>query len=90
LSPTRFRGNNGATTLAFLGGGVLLGLTLLRRRRRIWWYLQIGVVLLAMAVISVTGCVGPGNSTPSGNYTITVTATSGSNSQTAAYSLSVQ
>jgi hypothetical protein len=88
--PAGLRGAGGTTALAFLGGGVMLGFTLLRRRRRIWWTMQLGITLLATAVFSAVGCSGPQNTTPSGSYTITVSAASGSISQTAAYTLTVQ
>ena len=85
--------NSRRTALAFLGGGALLGFTLLRRRRA-GWYIQLGLALLfASAVIGCGGSSshsGGGHGTPSGTYTITVTATSGSTTQTATYSLTVQ
>jgi hypothetical protein len=52
--------------------------------------MQLGITLLATAVFSAVGCSGPQNTTPSGSYTITVSAASGSISQTAAYTLTVQ
>jgi hypothetical protein len=88
--PAKFHGAGGTSALAFLGGGAVLGFTLLRRRRRIWWYMQLGMTLLVMAVFSMTGCGGSGNTTPSGTSIITVTATSGSDSQTASFTLTVQ
>jgi hypothetical protein len=80
----------GTTALALLGGGVILGFTLLRRDRRIWWYMQLGFTLLLATAFAVTACGGPGNATPNGTYTVTVTATAGSNSQTGTYTLTVQ
>ena len=89
-TPARLRGSGGSGTLAFLGAGVALGFTLLWRRRSFWWYAQLGIALLAAALVTVTGCGGSSHATPQGSYTINVTASSGSSSQTATYTLTVQ
>ncbi len=62
------------------------GWTLARRRRRGWWFAQLGMALVLLAAGAVTGCGGSNggkNKTPPGAYTLTVTGTSGSTTETA-------
>ncbi|MGA8937833.1 MAG: FG-GAP-like repeat-containing protein [Acidobacteriaceae bacterium] len=76
-----------------LSGAALLGWTLLRRRRRNWWWAQLGMALVLVAAGAVTGCGGSGsgaNKTPAGTYSLTVTGTSGTTTETASYSLTVK
>jgi hypothetical protein len=75
-----------------LSGIALLGWTLLRRRRRSLWSVQLTLALALLASAVVTGCGsgGASNRTPPGAYTLTVTGTSGTTTQTATYSLTVQ
>jgi len=87
----------GTTALAFLGGGALLGLSLVRRRRGNLWFVQVGLTLFLLAASAFTGCGGgssgsggSGSKTPDGTYTLTVTGTSGTLTNTATYALTVQ
>jgi hypothetical protein len=83
-----------SAALAWLGGGAALGLVFLRRRR----WAQYGLAaLLAVGLCGLVQACGGGskkstgnNNTPAGNYTLTVTGTSGSTTQTATYSVTVQ
>jgi len=77
--------------VVLLSGGALLGWTLLRRWRKNWWLMQLGLALVLMAAGAFTGCNSPYNAspTPPGTYTLTVTGTSGTMTQTATYSLTV-
>ena len=77
--------------VVLLSGGALLGWSLLRRRRKSWWFVQLGLALVLLAAGAFTGCSSPynANPTPPGTYTITVTGTSGTMTQTATYSLTV-
>ena len=78
--------------VVLLSGGALLGWTLLRRRRRSWWFVQLGLALVLLAAGAFTGCSSAydANKTPPGTYTLTVTGTSGSTTETAAYTLTVK
>ena len=87
------RGFGGRTALAFLGGGGLLGWTLLRRRKgKKLWYLQLGFALMILAASATVGCGGSAKSTttPTGTYQIMIIGTTGSATQSATYSLKVQ
>jgi hypothetical protein len=79
--------------VVLLSGTVLLGWTLVRRRRKSWWFVQLGLALVLLASGSVTGCGGSGsgpNKTPPGAYTLTVTGTSGTTTETVSYNLTVK
>lgn len=66
-------------------------LSALRRRRRPGWTTLLAAVALCCGLVgTVAGCGGSSHSTPSGTYTITVTATIGADSHTATYGLTVQ
>ncbi|MGD0443957.1 MAG: pectinesterase family protein [Edaphobacter sp.] len=90
--------SGGMTAMAFLGGGGLLGWTLLRRRKSgSLWYVQLGLALMMLAVSAAIGCGG--SSTPATTttpppaattYQVTITGTAGSATQSATYSLTVQ
>lgn len=79
----------GAATLAFLGAGVLW---FWRRRKNLTWPMVIVAGLLAFSAV-VTGCGKSSTTTntqqQSASYSVTVTATSGTLSQTTSYSLTV-
>ncbi len=76
---------------ALLSGGSLFGLALIRRRRRPGWRQFLATLALTVAMFALaTGCGGAGHPTAPGTYTITVTATSGADTHTAHYSLTVQ
>lgn len=87
-------GTRAATAFAMLAGGLVW---VFRRRRKLgeWTRGQLGVLLVVTAAALVTGCGGSKGSTGSGGgttpqmYTVTITATAGSESQTASYSLTV-
>ncbi len=87
------RGSQGVAMLAFLAGGVLW---LLRRRKASRWLHSLPVIagLLGMAAL-ISACNGGGGSgssstqPQSATYMITVTATAGTEIQTATYSLTV-
>jgi Bacterial Ig-like domain (group 3)/FG-GAP-like repeat len=82
----------GAVTLASLGGGAFLGLLLMgsRRRNKRWLYTQLGLGFALLLIPATIGCGGTTNNTPAGAYQITVTATSGSTTHTATFTLTVQ
>jgi len=84
----------GTAALAFLGGGAFLSFALLRRRRGKVWWMQLGCGLVLLGATVFTGCGGgsggSGGNSGGGTYTLTVTGTSGSLTETAAYSLTVQ
>ena len=85
-------GSGGTTMLAFLGGGVFLGWTLLRRRKsKSLRYVQLGLALMILAASAVVGCGGSAKptTTPTGTYQVTITGTAGSATQSATYSLTV-
>jgi hypothetical protein len=89
--PASQRGlRDGATTLAFLAGGVLW---LFRRGKNRRWPLMLPVVVgwLAFATI-LSGCGGSKSNSSSQPETaiITVAATAGSETQSATYTLTVQ
>jgi hypothetical protein len=89
--PNYFGHSPGSTAWAFLSGGRFLSFALLRRRRRSLWTRFVTLLALSCGLIgTATGCGSSGHSTPSGTYTITVTATSGTDSHSANYSLTVQ
>ena len=88
------RGLRGGATLAFLAAGALWFFR--RRKDRIW--LALLVVGVAMTLGGLGGCGGSGSSSnssgsgsqpQSASYAITVTATAGTMTQTAGYSLTV-
>jgi len=84
---------DGRGAVVLLSGTALLGWTLLRRRRRSWWFVQLALALVLLTVGAVVGCGGSGsgpNKTPPGAYTLTVTGTSGTTTETASYNLTVQ
>jgi Bacterial Ig-like domain (group 3)/FG-GAP-like repeat len=95
LSTKPLRTPGGGTSLAMLAGGGSLGLLLLRRRRKDprLWLLQMGLVAAFVFTSAMIGC-GHGASatttTPKGTSQITVTATAGSTTHSATYSLTVQ
>jgi hypothetical protein len=77
--------------VGFLGGGGLLGCALLLHRRRPISTRFLAILALSVGLIAAaTGCGGSNHATPTGTYTITVTASSGTDSHTVNYSLSVQ
>jgi hypothetical protein len=81
----------GPIAWALLSYSGFLSFSALRRRRRPRWTTFLATVALACGLIgAVAGCGGSSHSTPIGTYTITVTATSGSDSHTATYGLTVQ
>ncbi len=84
----------GTAALAFLGGGAFLSFALLRRRRGKIWWMQLGFALVLLGATVFTGCGGgsggSGGNSGGGTYTLTVTGTSGSLTETATYSLTVQ
>jgi hypothetical protein len=84
------RGSGGTTTLAFLGGGGLLGLTLLRRHKKKLWYAQLSLALMILTASMVVGCGGSSSTTPTGTYQVNITGTAGSTVHSITYSLSVQ
>jgi hypothetical protein len=74
----------------FLSGGGLLGFALLRRRRRPLWTQFLAMLALSCGLIgAASGCGSSSHSTSAGTYSITVTATAGTDSHTASYSLTV-
>jgi peptidoglycan/LPS O-acetylase OafA/YrhL len=84
---------------ALLGGGSLLGWWSRRRRGRKTglprhWpptSLFLGIFLLSIAgAAALSGCGGSGHATPSGTDTISITAQSGSITQTQTFTLTVQ
>lgn len=83
-------GSGTPATLAFLGGGGLLSFALLGRRRKQRSYFYAGSALVLLAISALIGCGSSGHDTAKGTYTITVTATAGSDSHTASYSLTIQ
>ena len=68
----------------------LLGMVMLRRGIRVqkFAYLPLAVLLLSAAII--TGCTTGATGTPAGNYTVKVTATSGSLSHSTTVAITVQ
>ena len=88
--------------LAKRTGGIGLGglLLLMVPRRRRW--MALGLFLLSLGGLGITGCAGGGSQsattattagspgTPAGGYTVTVTATSGSITNTAQVQVTVQ
>lgn len=82
------------TLLALMVWPVILG----RKRRNLWLRVAGSLLLAVVATQCLSGCGGSssasgtttGPTTPSGQYTITVTATSGSLTQTASFVLTVQ
>jgi hypothetical protein len=81
----------GGAALAFLGGGAFLSFAMLGRRRGKVWWMQLGFGLVLLGATVLTGCGGgSGGKSGGGTYTLTVTGTSGSLSETATYSLTVQ
>jgi hypothetical protein len=88
--------------IGLAGSGAMLALLFwpgfMNRRRGAQWLRTLGVVLLAMGAMHVmSGCSGgsksttpPNGATPAGSSTVTITATSGSLSQTASFTLTVQ
>ena len=94
LHPPAEPGRGPATALAFLGGGGFLGLTLWRRRKnKGLWYAQLGLALMILTASTIIGCGSSGSmstTTPKGTYQISVTATAGSTTHSAPYSLIVQ
>jgi hypothetical protein len=85
---------SGTVSLAGLAAGAWLGLLLLRGRRkhRHIWHLQIGLISGLLCVSAAMGCGGGSSTgtTPKGTSQITVTATAGSTTHAATYSLTVQ
>jgi hypothetical protein len=92
LTPLNSSGrSSGSLAWALLSCGGFLSLSALRRRRFSRWTNFLSAVALSCGLIgAIAGCGGSSLSTPSGAYTITVTATSGSDSHTATYGLTVQ
>jgi hypothetical protein len=82
-------GRRGGVFLSMLAGGSILGLALSGRRKRIWSAMLWSLALFAASALVACGSGSP-NATPAGTYAITVTATAGSDSHTATYSLTVQ
>jgi hypothetical protein len=82
--------SGGTTTLAFLGGGGLLGLTLLRRHKKKIWYAQLSLALMILTASMVVGCGGSSSTTPTGTYQVNITGTAGSTVHSITYSLSVR
>jgi apolipoprotein N-acyltransferase len=60
-----------------------------RKVRRLLLAISSAVLIAVIASIGMSGC-GGGPTTPNGTYSIQVTATSGSITQSATYSLTVQ
>ncbi len=86
-----FGRSSGSVAVGFLGGGGLLGCALLLHRRRPISTRFLAILALSVGLIAAaTGCGGSNHATPTGTYTITVTASSGTDSHTVNYSLSVQ
>jgi hypothetical protein len=90
----RGSGLSGTTSLALFGTGGVLGISLLRRRiRGILWYVQLGLVVMILAMGASAGCGssgGSGSKTPTGNYQVAITGTAGTTTHSATYSLTVQ
>ena len=61
-----------------------------RKHRRRLLAMSSAILIAVIASIGMSGCGGSGLATPSGTYSIQVTATSGSLTQSATYSLTVQ
>jgi peptidoglycan/LPS O-acetylase OafA/YrhL len=80
----------GTAALAFLGGGAFLSFALLRRRREKLWGMQLGLGLVLLGATLFAGCGGGSGGNTGGTYTLTVTGTSGTLTQTTTYSLTVQ
>lgn len=78
--------------LGFLGGAGLLGFSLSRwRRTKSFGFMCLGMVAtLTLFVCSIAGCGSSSPKTSGGTYTVTVTATAGSDVHTADYTLTVQ
>lgn len=76
----------GERTLAALG---LLGLPLLMWRRKKLAGTVLGLLMLGVVAVSLSGC-GGGASTPGGTSTVTVTATGGGMTHTQGFTLNVQ
>jgi hypothetical protein len=79
----------GTIAWGLLAGGGLLGCVTLRRRRLWTQFLALSALFCGLIGVS-TGCGGSNHTTPTGTYTITVTAVSGTDAHTASYSLSVK
>jgi hypothetical protein len=91
-----------AARIGLAGSGAMLALLfwpgVMNRKCRAAWLRTLSIILLATgAMYSMSGCGGgsksttpPVISTPTGSSTVTITATSGSLSQTATFALTVQ
>jgi Bacterial Ig-like domain (group 3) len=90
--PLHGQKSGGVVALASLAGGSWLGFLLLgsRSRNRNWWCLHLGMISVLLVASAVMGCGGSSTTTPKGTSQITVTATSGSTTHTATYSLTIQ
>jgi hypothetical protein len=90
--PLHGQKSGGVVALASLAGGSWLGFLLLgsRSRNRNWWGLHLGMISVLLVASAVMGCGGSSTTTPKGTSQITVTATSGSTTHTATYSLTIQ
>lgn len=82
--------SSGSVAMGFLGGGLLGCALVLRRRRPLWTQFLAFLALSVGLIAAATGCGGSSHATPAGTYTITVTASSGTDSHTVNYSLSVK
>jgi predicted secreted protein len=92
-SGSGLRSGPSPVSLASLLGALLLFPLLgwkARRLRRLLLAVSALVLLALFASGGMTGCGGGGPKTPAGNYSIQVTATAGSVTQQATYSLTVQ
>jgi hypothetical protein len=81
---------------AFLGGGALFAFTYRRIRRANKALTRLGFLLCFVVCCAIVGCSGggssksTGNSTPSGSYPLTVTATAGATTHSTVFTLKIQ
>jgi len=85
LAPQSPFGRNGGVAVA-----MLLGLPLLLRRKLRQRGTLLALLLMGLAITAISGCDGKSFSTAKGTSTVVVTATAGSVSHTASFSLNVQ
>lgn len=90
----RMRGEErpGVTLASLIGAFLLLPLLGFKSRKLRRRLLSLAALILAAALASVamTGCGSSGPTTPAGTYSIQVTATSGSLTQAATFSLTFE